>query len=139
MRFAMILSILVLSLTARAAEEKIRGVLEKTAKPGACAQITDALSDVYYITKTDESEKAVASFVGKTQKVVITGTVEAKEGDASLFFNLKTAEAYTPKMPPAPPPPAVPVVGPPENKTGAAEPKPVEPKPAEAKPVEAKP
>lgn len=94
---------------ARAAEEKIRGVLEKTAKPGACAQITDALSDVYYITKTDEAEKAVAGFVGKTQKVVISGTVETKEGDAALFFSLKTAEAYTPKMPPAPPAPAAPV------------------------------
>lgn len=137
MRFAMIFTLLVMTVAARSAEEKIRGILEKTTKAGACAQITDALSDVYYITKTDESEKAVANFVGKNQKVVITGTVEAKEGDLSLFFNLKGAEAYTPKMPPAPPAPAAP---PADNKTGETKPdaKPAEVKPADAKPDEKK-
>jgi len=108
MRFCLILALACAAVTVHSAEEKIRGVLEKTAKPGACAQITDALSDIYYINKTDEAEKAVANFVGKTQKVVITGTVESKEGDSSLFFNLKSAEAYTPKMPPAPPAAAAP-------------------------------
>jgi hypothetical protein len=135
MRMGLILALVCVAFSSRAAEEKIRGVLEKTAKPGACAQITDALSDVYYINKTDEAEKAVASFVGKTQKVVITGTVETKEGDASLFFNLKSAEAYTPKMPPAPPAPATaaPAAAPapaPETKADAPKPAP-EAKPAE--------
>jgi hypothetical protein len=86
-----------------AAEEKIRGVLEKTAKPNACAQITDALNDIYYISKSDESEKLVAPFAGKNIRVVITGTVENKEGDPSYFLNLKSLEEYKPKMPPAAP------------------------------------
>ncbi len=124
MRYCLIVALFCAAFAALSAEEKIRGVLEKTAKPGACAQITDALSDIYYINKTDEAEKAVANFVGKTQKVVITGTVEVKEGDASLFFNLKSAEAYSPKMPPAPPaPPAAPVAAPaPETKGDAKAP-----------------
>ena len=83
---------------AHAVEEKIRGVLEKTVKPGACAQITDALSDVYYITKTSEAEKLIADFVGKNIKVVITGTVETKAGDPlSYYFDLKSVEKYAPK------------------------------------------
>jgi len=82
---------------AGAAEEKIRGLLEKTIRPGACAQITDVLNDVYYVVKTDEAENAVAPFIGKGQKVVITGTVENREGDPGLYFDLKSAEAYVPK------------------------------------------
>lgn len=128
MRMCLILALICATFTARSAEEKIRGVLEKTAKPGACAQITDALSDVYYINKTDEAEKAIANFVGKTQKVVITGTVETKEGDASLYFNLKTAEAYTPKMPPAPPAPAAATPVPEEKKDAKPEEKKVDEK-----------
>jgi hypothetical protein len=84
------------------AEEKIRGVLEKTVKPGACAQISDALAEIYYINKTDEAEKLVAPFVGKNEKVVVTGTVEQKEGDPAYYFTLKSVEAYAPKLPPAP-------------------------------------
>ena len=86
------------------AEEKIRGTLEKTVKSGACAQITDALAELYYVNKTDEAEKLVAPFVGKNEKVVITGTVEQKEGDPAYYFTLKSVEAYAPKLPPAPAP-----------------------------------
>jgi hypothetical protein len=77
-------------------------------KAGACAQITDALAEIYYINKTDEAEKAIANFVGKNERVVISGTVETKEGDTAYFFNLKSAEPYTPKLPPAPAPAAAP-------------------------------
>ena len=86
----------------RGGEERIRGLLEKTMKPGACAQITDALAEIYYINKTDEAEKLVASFIGKNEKVVITGTVEQREGDPTYYFVLKSVEAYAPKLPPAP-------------------------------------
>ncbi|HEY3323453.1 MAG TPA: hypothetical protein VGP72_23570 [Planctomycetota bacterium] len=141
-RIVLLAGILSLSLSLFGAEEKIRGVLEKTTKGGACAQITDALADVYYITKTDEAEKAIASYVGKNEKVVITGTVENKEGDTASFFNLKTVEAYNPKMPPAPPPPPPPppVAKPEEKKDEAKAPdtKPAETKPAETKPAEKK-
>ena len=105
MRHCVLIALLLCSVRGFTAEEKIRGVLEKTAKPGACAQITDALNDIYYITKTDESEKQVAAYAGKNIRVVIAGTVETREGDPSYFFNLKTLEEYKPKMPPAPPAP----------------------------------
>ena len=95
-----------------AGEEKIRGVLEKTTKPGACAQITDALSEIYYVTKSDEAEKMIATFVGKNEKVVITGTVEQKEGDPAYYFTLKSVEAYATKLPPVPAAPGTPVVAP---------------------------
>jgi hypothetical protein len=97
--------LIVVSLTVRASEEKIRGVLEKTTKPGACAQIADALADVYYVAKTEEAEKAVAKYVGKNERVVVSGTVEQKEGDPAFFLNLKAVEPYAAKLPPAPPPP----------------------------------
>ncbi|HYG77174.1 MAG TPA: hypothetical protein VEK08_19375 [Planctomycetota bacterium] len=102
-RYLLVFALSALALCSRthAADETIRGVLEKTARPGACAQITDALGDVYFVVKTDESEKAVAPFVGKNQKVVITGTVEMREGDPAFYFNLKTAEAFVPKVAPA--------------------------------------
>lgn len=78
-------------------EERIRGVLEKTAKPNACAQITDALNDVYYVVKTVESEKACAPLIGR--RVVLTGTVEER-GEAQVYFlTLKRAELYQPKQP----------------------------------------
>ncbi|MGD0090736.1 MAG: Ig domain-containing protein [Planctomycetota bacterium] len=93
--------------SAWAGEEKIRGLLEKTTHPGACAQITDALADVYYIVKSDEAEKAVAKYAGKTEKVVVAGTVETKEGDPAYFLNLKSVEPYAPKLPPPPPPPVL--------------------------------
>lgn len=108
MRWMAAMAVLVAAMAVRGGEEKIRGTLEKTTKPGACAQITDALGDVYYVNKTDEAEKAVAAFVGKNQKVVIAGTVETKEGDTALYFSLKTAAAYEAKLPPAPPPPPPP-------------------------------
>ena len=118
-------AMLSISVSLRAGEEKIRGLLEKTNKAGACAQITDALAEVYYINKTDENEKAVAKYLGKNEKVVLTGTVESKEGDPSYFFALKSVEQYAPKMPPAPPAPATP--------PAAVTPPPVDPK-AETKP-----
>ena len=110
-RYLAFVFVLGLATSARGGEEKIRGMLEKTVKPGACAQITDALSEIYYINKTDEAEKLVAAFVGKNEKVVIAGVVEQKEGDPSYFFTLKSVEPYAAKLPPAPPPaPAVPDV-----------------------------
>jgi hypothetical protein len=101
MRTCLVALLLCASIKIGAAEEKIRGVLEKTTKGGACAQITDALNDVYYVSKSDESEKAVADFVGKNIRVLITGTVEQKEGDTAFFFNLKSVQKYEPKMPEA--------------------------------------
>jgi hypothetical protein len=86
-----------LSAAAPAADETIRGVLEKTAKPGACAQITDALSEVYYVARTAEAEQLIAPFVGKNIKVAITGTVETR--DEIYFFNLKSIEKYAKEQP----------------------------------------
>ena len=77
------------ALSVRAAEERIWGVLEKTAQPGACAQMTDTLGDTYYVERTEDAEKAVAPYVGKNVRVVITGTVEKKEGDPARYFALK--------------------------------------------------
>jgi len=107
MQRAVLIAFLLVGVSAWAGEEKIRGVLEKTVKPGACAQITDALSDIYYIVKSDEAEKAIEKYVGKNEKVVISGTVETKEGDPAFFFNLKSVEPYAARMPPPPPAPAV--------------------------------
>lgn len=78
------------------AEETIRGVLEKTVKPGACAQIKDSLNEWYYVIKTEESERLIAAFVGKNRRVVIVGVTEQREGDPAYYFNLKSAEEYVP-------------------------------------------
>jgi hypothetical protein len=121
--------VLGLAATVRGGEEKIRGLLEKTVKPGACAQITDALAETYYINKTDEAEKLVASFVGKNEKVVITGVVEQKEGDPSYYFVLKSVEPYAPKLPPAPASAASPA---PDPKAAAPAPAPDSKAPAPA-------
>jgi hypothetical protein len=102
-QFLIVLTLVGISTGVLAAEEKIRGVLEKTVRAGACAQITDALAETYYITKSDEAEKMIAEYVGKNVKVVITGTVESKEGDPAFYFTLKSVEPYTPKMPTADP------------------------------------
>lgn len=83
-----------------AAEERIRGILENTANPGACAQITDALNDVYYVVKTVESEKACAPLIG--QRVVLTGTVEERVDDRLLYLTLKKAEVYQSRQPETP-------------------------------------
>ncbi|MCZ7647534.1 MAG: hypothetical protein M5U26_20140 [Planctomycetota bacterium] len=92
---------------AHAYEERLRGTLEKTAKPGACAQLTDALNETYYVLKTTESENLCAPLYG--QKVLLTGIVEKRVGDADYFLNLKAAEAYRPESdqekPPARPNP----------------------------------
>jgi hypothetical protein len=80
-----------------ALEETIRGVLEKSVKPGANAQIKDALGEYYYIIKTDESEKLIAPFAGKNKKVVIVGSAEQREGDPAFYFNLRTIEEYVAK------------------------------------------
>ena len=95
-------------LVAQAGEERIRGMLEKTEKAEACAQIKDALNELYYVTKSDAAEKMVANFVGKSQRVVVTGTVESKPNESVPYINLKTVEPYNPKLPPAPPPPPPP-------------------------------
>ena len=107
MRRTVAIVLLGFCVSAWAGEEKIRGLLEKTTVSGACAQITDALADVYYVVKSDEAEKAVAQYLGKDQKVVVSGTVETKEGNPAYFFNLKSVEPYAPKLPPPPPPPAI--------------------------------
>ena len=105
-RAGLLLVVLLSPMLVRAAEDKIRGVLEKTTKAGACAQITDAVSDTYYIVKSDEAEKLIADFVGKNVRVVITGAVEEKKDDPAFYFNLKAIEKYEPKLPPPPPPSA---------------------------------
>ena len=92
-----LLFVLIQSHAQAATEESIRGVLEKTTKAGASAQITDVLGEVYYIVKTDEADKAVADFVGKNIRVVIIGTAEQREGDAAWFFNLKSVKKHEPK------------------------------------------
>jgi hypothetical protein len=99
MRTLFCIVLLLASISAHAAEERIIGVLEKTVKSGASAQITDALNEIYYINKSDDADKLVAEFAGKNIKVVITGTVESREGDPAYFLNLKTLETYKPKMP----------------------------------------
>jgi len=99
MRTLFVVLTLLLSAHLSAAEERIIGVLEKTTKTGACAQITDSLNEVYYITKTDEEEKLVAPIAGKNIKVVIAGTVESRDAETAYFFTLKTIDAYKPKMP----------------------------------------
>src|ERR1017187_4180624 len=103
MRMSFSIVTLVLALVAmnagglHAGEESIRGVLEKTTKPEASAQITDALNDIYYLEKSDATEKLVAGFIGKNLKVVVTGTVETKPNDTHYYLNVKTVEAFTPK------------------------------------------
>jgi hypothetical protein len=95
----LLLSAGVFNAGAFAAEERVIGVLEKTVKAGACAQITDALNEIYYIVKSDESDKMVADYAGKNIKVAITGSVESHEGDTAFFFKLKTLAAHKPKLP----------------------------------------
>ena len=77
-----------------AVEEQIIGVLEKTAKPGACAQIEDALKETYYIVKTDEAAKACEALFGK--KVEVSGVVEERTGDPAYYFRLKRTQLYRP-------------------------------------------
>jgi hypothetical protein len=84
-------ALLLLSVTGYCAEETIRGVLEKTVKAGACAQIRDSLGEIYYIVKNDDADKLVAPFAGKNIKVILIGTVEQREGDPEYLFNLKSA------------------------------------------------
>lgn len=80
-----------------AAEERIRGVLEKTARTDACAQITDALNETYFIAKSDAAVKLCADLMGK--RVVVTGVVEQRPGDPAYYLLLKKAEAYQPRLP----------------------------------------
>jgi hypothetical protein len=110
----------------RAADEHIRGVLEKTVKAGACVQVTDALNETYYVVKTAESEKLCNELLGK--RVVLTGVVEERAGDPAYYLNLKAAEPYQPKLPPKPaeaagtsaPLPPPPATGTEAPKTGEA-------------------
>lgn len=83
------------AIASHATEETIRGTLETTAKPGATAQITDALKEIYYVVKTPEAEKACAGMIGR--KVVLVGIVEQRTGDADYFFKLRSVEALHPK------------------------------------------
>jgi hypothetical protein len=75
-------------------------VLEKTVKAGACAQVTDALNEIYYVVKTAESEKQCNELMGK--RVVLTGTVEQRAGDPAYYLNVKASELYQPKLPAKP-------------------------------------
>src|SRR5947207_3099301 len=134
---AMVWMIMPVAFVARAGEERIRGMLEKTDKAEACAQIKDALNELYYVTKSDAAEKMVANFVGKSQRVVLTGTVENKSNESVPYINLKTVEPYAPKLPPAPPPPAPPPLPPAAEKKEEPK-KPDEPKAGEKKPEEKK-
>lgn len=95
--WVVLLGLVLASGSSFALEETIRGVLEKSVKPGANAQIKDALGEYYYIIKTDESEKLIAAFAGKNKKVVIVGTAEQREGDPAFYFNLRTIEEYVAK------------------------------------------
>jgi len=85
---------------ASAVEERIRGVLEKTAKPSALAQITDALKETYYVAKSDNAEKLCKDLMGK--RVVIAGTVEQRPGEADFILIVTKAEEYIPQLPTAP-------------------------------------
>lgn len=89
--------LLLMAGAALGAEETMRGVLEKTVKPGACAQIKDALGEWYFVIKTEESEKLIAPFVGKNKRVVISGTAEQREGDPDFYFSLKSVEEFVVK------------------------------------------
>ena len=87
---------LLLSFPAISAEERIRGILEKTARPDACAQITDALDDTYYVAKSVAAEKLIAAFVGRNTVVVVTGTVAHKPGGLGVTLELKSVEKFVP-------------------------------------------
>jgi hypothetical protein len=93
---AAMLWLLLAGFSVRGVEERIRGVLEKTANPNACAQITDALNDIYFVVRTVESEKACGPLIG--QRVVLTGTVEERTEDRLLYLTLKQAEVYQAKQ-----------------------------------------
>lgn len=79
-------------------EETLYGILEKTAHENACAQIADALGDVYYIMRTPEAVESCKAWYGKT--VVLIGIVERQVNSTILLFRLKTVQAWTPKPPP---------------------------------------
>ncbi|MCW8129049.1 MAG: hypothetical protein KIS92_01575 [Planctomycetota bacterium] len=97
---ALVMLAAILAGTAHGVEERIRGVLEKTARPDACAQIKDALNETYYISKSEPAEKMIAELMGK--RVLITGIVEQHPGDPAYYFVLKKAEPYAAKLPAAP-------------------------------------
>ena len=112
--FALALSLAFSHKAASAVEEHLRGVLEKTVKPEACAQITDALKEVYYIVAKPEAQKMCADLFGK--RVLLTGTVEQHPGDQEYFFSLAKAESLEPVAetgnPGPAPAPALPVAPP---------------------------
>jgi len=102
-------------------EEHVQGVLEKTVREGACAQLTDVLNDVYYVLKTPEAERALADLIGK--KVVITGVVEQRGNDPAYYLSFRSATLYQPKSATKPPdtgsgplPPPTPSAAPDEKK-----------------------
>ena len=137
---AIVIFMVAAAVSAVAGEEKFRGILEKTDKPEASAQITDALNEIYYVSKSDATEKMIADYIGKNQRVVVTGTIETKPNTQLQYISAKLVEAYAPKLPPAPPPPPPPpaVTTPPavEHKEEAKKPDAIAP--PEVKKVEEK-
>jgi FKBP-type peptidyl-prolyl cis-trans isomerase FklB len=88
---------------ASATDVTVVGTLEKTDRPGACAQLTDAASDVYYITQTGAAAALLAPFIDNKIKAALTGEVKTQEGAPPLrFLEVKKAEKYESKMPPPP-------------------------------------
>ncbi len=90
MRWLVLNTLFFLTLSLQAADEHIWGVLEKTVKPGACAQIQDTLGDTYYILRSDEAERVIAPYLGKSIRVQIVGNSEIKDGDTARYFVLKS-------------------------------------------------
>ena len=95
---ASLLLLWMLAFSACGAEERIRGILEKTARPDACAQIIDALDDIYYIAKSDAAEKMIAAFVGRNIVVVVTGNAAGKPAAQGLMLELKSVAKYVPAV-----------------------------------------
>ena len=88
--FGMLILAFAVPRMAMCAEERIRGVLESTTRAGTCAQITDALKEVYYVLKTPDAEKMCKEWLGK--KVVVTGHVEQRPNDSTYYINATTIE-----------------------------------------------
>ena len=110
-----------------AVEEHLRGTLEHTAKVGACAQMTDALKETYYVLNTPEAQKACADLFGK--KALLTGVVEQRVGDQDYYIKLIKLEPWEPTAPGGTLPRPAPVA--PDN----APPIPLTPPPAEPLPA----
>lgn len=91
------------------AEERIRGTLEKTARPGACAQITDALKETYFLSHSAEAQKACADLFGR--KVLVTGVVDVRPGTEDYYFTVAKIVPLDGSPVPVSRPPAAPPAG----------------------------